>query len=83
MSQQQLSELYRAAYKLKNEVTGQISEIENGKYLTQENSSAHIKQSVAPSIQSKIARLSELMEELQSMFDTLQEQNTRVVASLK
>jgi uncharacterized membrane protein (DUF106 family) len=35
-------------------------------------------------VQSKIARLNEYMEELQEIFNTLQEQNSKVmVASLK
>ena len=83
MSQQQLTELFRVSNKLSYEIDGQISEIHCGKYLSQEHASQDIKSTLVPLIHTKIARLNEYMEELQGLFDTLQDQNGKVVASLK
>lgn len=58
MSQQQLSELFRAANKLSYEIDGQINEIHCGKYLSSQNNT-NVKTQVGPVIQSKIARINE------------------------
>ena len=70
MSQQSLSELWRASNKLNYDIEAQINEIHYGKETA--SGKDGLKSVVIPQIKAKLGQLNTYMEELQAMYEKLE-----------